>query len=93
LPPIRLYKQKNIIRLYKRSKNLSSDKLNKSNYDLNKELRNSSFINDEININNKKEISRAVKNFYEKKKQSGYSFIINKNNNRYYKAGRSNSLK
>ena len=93
LPPIRLYKQKNIMNLYKKSKNSSSDKLNKSNYELNQELNNYSLLNDEININNKKEISKAVKNFYEKQKQLGYSSIINKNNNRYYKAGRSNSIK
>ena len=93
LPPIRLYKQKNIMNLYKKSKNSSSDKLNKSNYELNQELNNYSLLNDEININNKKEISKAVKNFYEKQKQFGYSSIINKNNNRYYKAGRSNSIK
>ena len=79
--------------LYKKSKNSSSDKLNKSNYELNQELNNYSLLNDEININNKKEISKAVKNFYEKQKQLGYSSIINKNNNRYYKAGRSNSIK
>ena len=93
LPPIRLYKQKNIMNLYKKSKNSSSDKLNKSNYELNQELNNYSLLNDEININNKKEISKAVKNFYEKQKLLGYSSIINKNNNRYYKAGRSNSIK
>ena len=79
--------------LYKKSKNSSSDKLNKSNYELNQELNNYSLLNDEININNKKEISKAVKNFYEKQKQSGYSSIINKNNNRYYKAGKSSSIK
>lgn len=93
LPPIRLYKQKIIMNLYKKRKNSSSDKLNKSNYELNQELNNYSLLNEEININNKKEISKAVKNFYEKQKLLGYSSIINKNNNRYYKAGKSSSIK
>ncbi len=93
LPPIRLYKQKNIMNFYRKSKNASSDKLNKRYYKINKELSNYSLINDEINMNNKKEIGQAVKKFYEKQKQLGYSSIINKKNNRYYKSIRHISIK
>ena len=51
---------------YRKSKNPSSNKLNKSYYKINKELSNYSLINDEININNKKEIGQAVKKFYDR---------------------------
>lgn len=94
LPHIRLYKQKNLIDLYKRRENSSSidKKIKRDNYEQKMELSNFSLINDEINIVNKMKISGIVKKFYEKHKKSGYSSIINKNNNRYYKQRRSASL-
>ena len=33
------------------------------------------------------EISQAVKDFYKRQKELGYSSFVNKNNNRYYKLG------
>ena len=80
--------------MYKRRENSSSiDKnIKRDNYEQKMELSNFSLIYDEINIVNKMKISGIVKKFYEKHKKSGYSSIINKNNNRYYKQRRSASL-
>ena len=88
LPPIKIFKHRNLIHHMKKKENLSP-KMNriKSNFDISMEIEKKGLKNDYIRKGNF-EISQAVKDFYIKQKKMGYSFIVNKNNNRYYKLGK-----
>ena len=86
LPPIKNNRKNNIIPI-KRKENI----IRKSNslIDLSIGLDNNNCLNSN-NTQRKANlaISQVVKNFYLKQKNNGYSSLINKNNNRYYKIGR-----
>ena len=83
LPQIKLYKPPHFLHSFRKRKNLS-------------EIFNGTKSNENINISNddkfkkrnKLEITQAVKNFYRRKKEIGYSSVINKKNNKYYQLGR-----
>ena len=90
LPPIRIYKQRGILYHMKKKEN-SSAKINqrRNNYNISMEIENKGFKN-EMKRNGNFEISQAVKNFYLKQKNKGYTSIVNKYNNKYYKLGKRN---
>ena len=83
LPQIKLYKPPHFLHSFRKRENLS-------------EIFNGTKSNENINISNddkfkkrnKLEITQAVKNFYRRKKEIGYSSVINKKNNKYYQLGR-----
>ena len=96
LPPIQLYKQRNFINPFRRKENSSaifiSPKMNK--YDSKGKILSKKILyDDEVKKKDKLEISQAVKDFYKRQKELGYSSFVNKNNNRYYKLGKSCFLK
>ena len=86
LPPIKKYKKNNIIPKSKRKENI----INSSNsfVDISIGLDNNFLKNRNIQDKANLAISSVVKNFYLKQKNTGYSSLINRNNNRYYKIGR-----
>ena len=88
LPPIKLYKQKHILHHYKKSENLSG--VFNEHKRINREIENNILLNSDIKMKEKIEISQAIKNYYNKQKKSGYSSLVNKNNNKFYKVGKNN---
>ena len=96
LPLIQLYKQRNFLNPFKKKENLSEiyNSMKKNIFEMKGRYEKKNILNkDEIKRIEKMEISQAVKNFYNKRKKSGYSSIVNKNNNRYYKVGRNSFCK
>ena len=85
LPPIKKFKKNNIIPKSKRKENIirSSNSFVDISIGLDSNSLNSRNI-EKANL----AISSVVKNFYLKQKNTGYSSLINRNNNRYYKIGR-----
>jgi hypothetical protein len=96
LPPIQLYKQRHFVNPFKRKENSSavfiSPKMNKFD-SKGKNGKGKIMCDDEVKKKDKLEISQAVKDFYKRQKELGYSSFVNKNNNKYYKLGKSCFLK
>ena len=86
LPPIKKFKKNNIIPINKRKVNIFRS--NNSFVDISIGLDNNSLNSRNIQEKANLAISQVVKNFYQKQKNIGYSSLINRNNNRYYKIGR-----
>jgi hypothetical protein len=86
LPPIKKYKKNNIIPKSKRKENIIRP--SNSFVDISIGLDNNSLNSRNIQEKANLAISSVVKNFYLKQKNTGYSSLINRNNNRYYKIGR-----
>ena len=85
LPQIGLYKQRHFINPFRKKENLSEI------FNITNSIENSNITyNDRFKKRNKLELTQAVKNFYRKQKEIGYSSVVNRKNNRYYQLGRDN---
>ena len=85
LPQIGLYKQRHFINPFRKKENLSEI------FNITNSIENSNITyNDRFKKRNKLELTQAVKNFYRKQKEIGYSSVVNRKNNRYYQLGREN---
>ena len=95
LPPIQLYKKRNFINPFKKKENLSAifNGPRRNIFEMKGKYENKNILLDNVKKNNKTPISQIVKNFYKKQKEAGYSSIVNKNINRYYKVGKSYFMK
>ena len=86
LPPIKKFKKRNIFNIDKR-KGSSNQIQSKRNFiDITPDMDNILLKNEKQKAN--AAISQVVKNFYLKQKTVGYTSLINRHNNRYYKFGK-----
>ena len=88
LPPIKKYKIKNIL------KKRDNSNLNRNAFvDITLDMNNESIKTMEIKHKANEAISQAVKSFYQKQKNIGYTSLINRHNNRYYRFGQNKGKK
>ena len=84
LPPIKIYKRKNFFNVG-RNRNSNFIQAKNNFVDITAEMDNILTKNDDIKQKANAAISQVIKNFYLKQKTIGYTSLINRHNNRYYK--------
>ena len=87
LPPIKKYKKNIFINLDKK-RNSNPSHTKNAFIDLTIDMNNESMESENIKQKANAAISQVVKNFYLRQKNNGYTLLINRFNNRYYKIGK-----